>query len=105
MEEISSNQPKKEPVSCLSKCWSTDWRPVRAAVCKGVRPFLTRPTNYLVHVPNKITSSVADPWHLDTDKWHLDTDPDADSDPRTRISDYRIRMRIREAEKHTDPEH
>ncbi len=30
-------------------------------------------------------------------------DPDVDPVPRMRSSDYRIRMRIREAQKHTDP--
>ncbi len=35
------------------------------------------------------------------DPWHIGTDPDAD--PRIRTSDLWIRMRIREAQKHTDP--
>ncbi len=33
----------------------------------------------------------------------LGTDPDADPDPLIPISDKQIRMRIREAQKHTDP--
>ncbi len=40
------------------------------------------------------SGSVADPLHLGTNP-----------DPRIRTSDERIRMRIREAQKHKDPEH
>ncbi len=35
--------------------------------------------------------------------WGSVTDPDSDQSPRIRTSNYRIRMQIREAQKHTDP--
>jgi hypothetical protein len=43
-------------------------------------------------------SCVADPWHFGKD-------PDTNADPRIPNSDSRIRMWIREARKHADPEH
>jgi hypothetical protein len=37
------------------------------------------------------------------DQGHFGTDPDADPNNRIRTSTKRIRMRIQEAQKHTDP--
>ncbi len=59
----------------------------------------TRLTFVVIYTEGKCqVTSVPDPWHFGTD-------PDAD--PRIRTSDLRIRLRIREAQKHTgstDPE-